>query len=354
MLNRGLCYLLVLSLFLSLFCLDAYAGDIYISAHSAVVMVAATGQVVYSKNMDEKRGMASTTKIMTSVIALESGLINKTVNAKSDDVNVEGTSLGLKAGDKVTLLALVKGMLLSSGNDSANVTATFLGGDKEGFAHLMNNKAREIGMSSTSFRNPSGLTEEGHYSTAYDMALLGCYAIKNPLFREICSYKSCTVLLGDPQYEKTLYNHNRFLTMYEGAFGIKTGFTKASGRCLVTAVSRGNVTLVAVTLNASDDWNDHKKLYDYCFSTIKLHKLKIPVDSVDVAGSRKAKAKVTFSREIVIPYMDEIPDYSVEVYMPRFLYCPLKKGDFAGYIDLRFNDFFEERYYITTAENIKK
>lgn len=354
MLNRILCYLLVISLFISLFCLDSYAESIYISARSAVVMVAGTGQVVYSKNMDEKRGMASTTKIMTSVIALESGLINKTVRAKSEDVNVEGTSLGLKSGDKITLLALVKGMLLSSGNDSANVTASFLGGDKEGFAHLMNNKAREIGMSSSSFKNPSGLTEEGHYSTAYDMALLGCYAIKNPLFREICSNKSCTVSLGDPQYEKTLYNHNRFLSMYEGAFGIKTGFTRASGRCLVTAVSSDNVTLVAVTLNAPDDWNDHRKMYDYCFSSIKLHKLKLPVASVDIAGSNKTKAKVTFSREIVIPYMGEIPDYSVEVFMPRFLYCPVRKGDFAGYIDLRFNDFFEERYYITSAENIKK
>ena len=275
MMNRILSLFLVLIISLTCMPVISYGADITVSAESAIVMIAHTGQVVYEKNAYEKRGIASTTKIMSSVVALENGDIYSKIKVSYDDINVEGTSLGLKADDTVDLLSLIKGMLISSGNDSANVTATLVGGDKAAFVEMMNLKARELGMDSTSFKNPSGLTEEGHYSTAYDMALLGSYAIKNRIFRNICSSSVCTVSYGNPVSQREIYNHNKFLTMYDGALGIKTGFTKASGRCLVTAAERNGVTLVAVTLNAPDDWNDHIRMMDYAFGRVKVHTISV-------------------------------------------------------------------------------
>jgi D-alanyl-D-alanine carboxypeptidase/D-alanyl-D-alanine carboxypeptidase (penicillin-binding protein 5/6) len=196
--NRIFCFVLVFIISLTCMPVVASGADITVSAESAVVMIAHTGQIVYEKNAYEKRGMASTTKIMSSVVALEYGNLYSRINASLDDINVEGTALGLKEGDSIDLLSLVSGMLISSGNDSANVTATLVGGGKSGFVKLMNLKARELGMDSTQFMNPSGLTEEGHYSTAYDMARLGSYAIKNPIFRTICSSKKRVVSFGDP------------------------------------------------------------------------------------------------------------------------------------------------------------
>ncbi len=183
MLVRILCVAVSFVVFLSQFCILADAEALSISAESAIVMVASTGEIAYSKNHMQTRGIASTTKIMTSIVALENISHSVIAQVSSEDSLVEGTSIGLKQGDRIDLLSLVKGMLLESGNDAANVTATLVGGSIEQFSVLMNNKAKEIGMHNTSFKNPSGLTQEGHYSCAYDMALLGCYAIKNTVFR---------------------------------------------------------------------------------------------------------------------------------------------------------------------------
>ena len=292
-------------------------------------MIADTRQLVFEKNAYEKRGIASTTKIMSSIIALESGKTHLTTTVKYEDIAVEGTSLGLKAGDKVSLMTLIKGMLLSSGNDAANVTATFVAGDKESFAKLMNDKAKEIGMNSTNFVNPSGLTEDGHCSTAYDMALLGSYAIKNSVFSSICSIKKCSISYGE-RGSATLYNHNKFLSYYDGAFGIKTGFTKAAGRCLVTAAQRDGVTLVCVTLDAPDDWHDHEKLMEHAFSRIQTYKHKMSTPRITVTGSDKTHISTDVSREIIIPYVGEIPQITTTFYIPSFLYAGVKKGDVVG------------------------
>ncbi len=329
MLNRVLCFLLVIIVMCGYFTVDVFSADLIVSAHSAVVMIADTRELVFSKNPYEKRGMASTTKIMSSIIALESGKIHQSTQATFNDVNVEGTSLGLKSGDKVSLLTLVKGMLLSSGNDAANVTATFVAGGKEPFARLMNEKAKTLGMNSTSFKNPSGLTEDGHYSTAFDMALLASYAVKNAVFTDICSKRSCSVTFGE-EGPRTLYNHNKFLSMFDGALGIKTGFTKASGRCLVTAARRDGVTLVCVTLNASDDWNDHIKLMEYSFGKVKKISLNCNSPFVPVVGGDVSAVPTSFSREIIIPYVSDEPQVFVCYRVPDFLYAGFKKGDVIG------------------------
>ena len=310
--------------------------ELSVSAESAIVMIAETQQVVYEKNAYEKRGIASTTKIMSSIIAIESGKLHYTTTVKAEDVSVEGTSSGLKAGDRVSLLSLVKGMLLSSGNDAANVTATMLAGDKQGFAELMNNKARVIGMKSTNFVNPSGLTEDSHYSTAYDMALLGSYAVKNSVFTSICSMQKCEISYGE-RGTATLCNHNKFLNMLDGAIGIKTGFTKASGRCLVTAVRRDGVTLVCVTLNAPDDWSDHKKLLENSFDKIQLLKVDLSLPLLIVVGSNKDIISTTIPREIIVPYVGEKPDVDVVIFAPHFLYSGVNKGDVVGSLRLYVN-----------------
>ncbi len=350
MLNRLLSLCVAFTVLIPCFGIKGNSGDISISADSAIVMIADTCQVVFEKNADEKRGIASTTKIMSSIVALESGKLYLTTTVKPTDIAVEGTSLGLKAGDEVSLLTLVKGMLLSSGNDAANVTATLVAGSKDAFAKLMNDKAKAIGMKSTNFVNPSGLTEDGHYSTAYDMALLGSYAIKNPVFSSLCSMKSCRISYGE-RGSTTLYNHNKFLNMFDGAFGIKTGFTKASGRCLVTAAKRDGVTLVCVTLDAPDDWRDHEKLMESAFGNIKTYKHKITSPQIAVTGSNITGVSTNVSREIIVPYVGVAPQITTNFYTPHFLYAGVKKGDVVGAVTIFCNDKEMYRISLLSKEN---
>ncbi len=308
-----------------------------VSAHSAIVMIAATGEVLYEKNAYEQRGIASTTKILTCITALENAPLNAVVKANTEDVTVEGTSIGLKAGDEIDLLTLIKGMLLESGNDAANTTAHLVCGNKDDFCRLMNKKASEIGMKSSLFQNPSGLTQKGHYSCAYDMALLGSYAIKNRLFKSICASSKLSVSFGTPKIDVTFYNHNKLLNKYEGAFGIKTGFTKASGRCLVSAVEKNGVVLVAVTLNAYDDWNDHIKLYDYCFELVKSENADINISniSIPIVNSSVSEVSLKTSKNVFIPYVNKKPCYKVCYYLPHFEYGGIKKGDYLGWLEVK-------------------
>lgn len=338
LLNRISVFFIVFAIVLNYCCIFVGAAPIVVSAESAILMNADTGEVIYEKNCHQQRGMASTTKIMTSIIAIESCNLSDEVTVKGDDVKVEGTSIGLKEDDVVTFDVLVKGMLLESGNDAANVTATAISGSYEAFSILMNEKAKVIGMKNTSFKNPSGLTEDGHFSTAYDMALLACYAIENPVFKSICSQKSIRVFYGNPAYERTFLNHNRLLDSCDGVFGIKTGFTKASGRCLVSAVQRNGVSLVAVTLNAPDDWNDHQKLFDYGFEKTVERKADFDDSNlkIEVVGSDKKSLKIGLLNEL--KYCS-VTDFKTEtiVFCEKFLYAGVKTGDIVGKVEIRDN-----------------
>lgn len=309
-------------------------GQLDISAKSAVVICAETGEVVYSKNMNQCLSMASTTKIMTAILALEYGADDEYLTVTEDMIAVEGTSMGLKDGDFVSLKSLVKGMLLKSGNDAANAVANIVGGDIPSFVSMMNEKAKEIGMNSTSFETPSGLDGENHYSTAFDMAILGAYAIKNPEFRSICSAESMVVYYGNPPYRRVLTNHNKLLSMYDGAFGIKTGFTKKSGRCLVSAVEKDGKTLVAVTLNAPDDWDDHIKMYDYAFEKVNSVKLDTETRKIKlkIVGGTKNEISVKVAEIPTVTTAVDNLKYSTEIYIKQFEYAPIEKGEIAGKI----------------------
>ncbi len=340
MLKKASVFFITLILIINLIAPEVSAvGELSLSAQSAILINARTNEVIYEKNAFEKRGMASTTKIMTALLALEYGDLNKTIKAKQSDVSIEGTSIGLKAGDKITLETLVMGMLLESGNDAANVTATAIGGTREKFVSLMNKKAKEIGMENTSFKNPSGLTVEGHFSTAFDMALLGSFAIKNAGFRRICSIDSIRVSYGNPEYQRTFKNHNKLLNTCEGVFGIKTGFTKASGRCLVSAAQRNGVTLVAVTLSAPDDWRDHEKLFEYGFQKVNLYKVDFSAEKIriPVVGSDNKYIKVKLSTDLLYTSQNKKKTKTI-VFCENFLYAHVKKGDVVGCVKVYSED----------------
>lgn len=306
------------------------AGEPEISAKGAVVISADTGEVIYSFNENEKLPMASTTKIMTALLCLESGGLYEEFIVDSDAIKVEGSSMGLQEGDVVTKYALCCGMLLPSGNDAANAAAVKLAGSIPDFAEMMNDRARQIGMSRTYFVTPSGLEGEGHGSSAYDMALLAREALRNELFRSICSCRKIQTEFGMPPYKRWLTNTNKLLGMYEGVYGVKTGFTDEAGRCLVTACERDGKDLICVTLNDRRDWEDHMAMYDYCFGETGLLEPELPADiELELAGAESERIPVdTGGRNFSITVRgasEEELEYTV--ISPPFIYAPVNKGD---------------------------
>lgn len=308
-----------------------------VSAECAVLINQRTGEVIFEKNAEKRHSMASTTKIMTALLAVESGRLGDEITVTEDMLKVEGTSMGLVSGDSVSQRELVYGMLLASGNDAANVTAINLGGNVENFALQMNRKAAQLGMKNTNFVTPSGLDDDEHYSTAYDMALLGRYAVSNPIFRSVCSSAKATLTYGNPPYSRTLYNHNRLLSSYEYALGIKTGFTKKSGRCLVSYAEKDGIGLIAVTLNAPNDWTDHQKMLDYGFSVVKTDEIFVDIPpEIDVVGGNVENLPLKCN-SFKYDYVNELT-VTREVTLEKFVYAPVKKGDKIGEIRFFYND----------------
>lgn len=250
--------LLFISLLLSVMPWRVYAMDV--SATAAILMDADSGEVLFEKNADRKMLIASTTKIMTALVVLDYGALNRVVTVKQSHM-VEGSSMYLNPGEQVTVEELLYGLLLCSGNDAALVLADYCGGVTE-FVAKMNEKAQRLGMVNSSFANPNGLDDEAHYSTARDMAILASYAAKNATFMRLCSTQSVTI------NGRIMNNHNRLLREVDGCIGMKTGFTKAAGRTLVSCVQRDGHRLVAVTLQDGNDWADHAALYDYGFAQL--------------------------------------------------------------------------------------
>lgn len=305
-----------------------------ISAQSAVVINADTNEIIFEKNPYEKKSMASTTKIMTSLLAIESSRLADTVTV-SDAIHSDGSSVGLKEGYSLTLENLVYAMMLESGNDAAEVTAEYLCGSEADFSELMNKKALKIGMSRTNFVTASGLDSDKHYSTAYDMAILAAYAVRNPIFRRICSTDKYTVSFIEPDYSATFSNHNKLLNRCEGVFGIKTGFTKKSGRCLVTSCERNGVTLICVTMNAPDDWNDHEKLYEICFSGLKINRVNCSFSkTVNVYGADKNSIRAVSTESFCTLAALSDTEVIVQTVIPEIIYAPIKAGDSIGEIRL--------------------
>ncbi len=334
-----------------------YSGE-EISAVGAVVIDALTGEVLYEKDCDLQLPMASTTKIMSALIALEQDNLYEEFTVDSEAIKVEGSSMGLQENDRVTLRTLVYGMLLPSGNDAANAVAVRVAGSIEGFVDMMNQKGEELGLKSTHFVTPSGLDDytDEHYSTAYDMAVLTREALKNQDFLEICSSKNAKVAFGNPPYERWLVNSNKLLSMCDGVIGVKTGFTDKARRCLVSACERDGATLICVTLNDPDDWNDHSKLYDYCFSLMEKQTLPTTADSlkISVVGGKQEEVLCTTDPVSVMLPSGKAKEVSCRIYLPPFVYAPVAEGVTVGRADYYYNGEKIAEYPIYTVQSVKQ
>ena len=296
------------------------ADDIVTNAKGSILIDADSGRVLYSKNADAKLQMASTTKIMSAILTIESGELDTPFTVDTDAIHVEGSSMGLMEGDTVTKRILCYGMLLPSGNDAANAASVAVAGNTNSFVELMNKKARELGLSGTHFVTPSGLDDytDEHYSTASDMAKLTAYAIQNETFCEICSTHSISLDLGGRSV--WLNNTNKLLTDCDGVFGVKTGFTNKAGRCLVSACKRDGITLICVTLGDSTDWIDHKKLFDYGYKRLERVDLGGEEYRVPLVGGNSDI--ITLTSEPVAATLEKGDSARIEkkVFLPQFIY----------------------------------
>ena len=239
-------------------------------AEAAALIDVTSGRILYSKQGDKQMRIASLTKIMTAIVAIENSKLSDMVKVSRNAAGKEGSSIYLKLGEEMSMNHLLYGMMLRSGNDAATAIAEHVGGTVEGFAYMMNEEARLIGMTRSSFKNPSGLDADGHYSTANDMAKLAAHALHNPIFRDIVKTKVKKAPNPNEAWDYTWLNKNKMLTLYEGADGVKTGYTKTAKRCLVSSATRNGQQLAVVTLNDGDDWADHAKLLDYGFKNFPL------------------------------------------------------------------------------------
>ena len=289
---------------------------------------AVSGRVLYEKNADQQSLIASTTKIMTALVVCERCNVLDRVRIPKEAVGIEGSSMYLKEGEVLTVQELLYGLMLSSGNDAAVALAIYCGGTVEGFAELMNDKARVLGLRQTHFENPHGLDAPGHYSTARDLAILAAYAMDDPLFYKTVSAKSVTI--GD----RYLQNHNKLLWQVEGADGVKTGYTRAAGRILVSSATREGRRLVAVTINAPNDWQDHKTLLEDGFSRFQVKRLVSEGGSVgmlEVAGGQGKYVRLLAAEDFSYA-VAEREDISLGLIGPGFVYAPVVSGDHAGYV----------------------
>lgn len=305
-----------------LFSVDANA----LSAQKAVVMDGQTGYVLYEKQADERSLIASTTKIMTALIVCEQSNVLDRVRIPKEAVGIEGSSIYLQEGEILTVQELLYGLMLHSGNDAAVALAIYCGGTVEGFAQLMNDKARQLEMTNSHFENPHGLDDPHHYSTARDMAILAAYAMKNPIFVKTVSTKRVNIS------NRTLTNHNKLLWRMDGAEGVKTGYTKAAGRILVSSAVRQNRRLVAVTINAPNDWQDHEALMNEGFAHYSENcvvRAGECIGYVDVFGGNEAQVALIAASDCICTLADwETPSVVLQEY--GVVYAPIVSGQDAG------------------------
>ncbi|MBQ8448456.1 MAG: D-alanyl-D-alanine carboxypeptidase [Clostridia bacterium] len=309
------------------------AQALSVSAESAVLIEAESGNIIYEKNAHTKRGMASTTKIVTALCAIESMDISTVVTVPRAAVGIEGSSVYLREGEKITLENLLYALMLGSANDAAAAIAIAVSGSVEAFAELMNAKAAALGLSATHFENPHGLDGEAHYTTAYELAKLSAYALENEIFARIVSTVKHTIPASEASPARTIVNHNRLLREYGDIIGVKTGFTKKCGRTLVSAARRDGVTLVCVTLCDGNDWRDHRAMLDYGFGLYEsemLCRAGALCFELPVTGGERASVTCANKEELCAVLPKNHGEISVKTELPSFIYAGSKKGKPVG------------------------
>lgn len=326
-----------------------------ISAQSAVLIDAGSGRILYEYNARQKLPMASTTKIMTGLIACESSKFEEIVKISPFASGTEGSSLWLKPGEELTLEELTYGLMLKSGNDSAVAIAEHLCGNVNAFSLFMTQRAKKIGATDTSFKNPHGLDAEGHYTTAYDLAIITMEAMKNDNFRKIVSTKNYSIENTGTTTGRTLKNHNKLLWSYDGCNGVKTGFTKKCGRCLVSSAEREGQELICVTLNAPDDWNDHAYLLDYGFENYDTKTIAQKGDkALNFTYDEKYKKCVDLVYEEDFKIAINNSESITTVVKIDKISAPAKKGSVAGKLEVYCNGEKVKEIRLLTGHKIRK
>lgn len=309
-----------------------------IGAGAAIVMDTETGRVLFEKNAYSRRSMASTTKIMTAIVAIENGNLDDIVTVSQKAAVVGGSTIHLKAGEKLTLRELLYGLMLESGNDAAIAIAEHIGGTVDNFLEMMNKKAGLLGAKNTCFKSPHGLDKNGHYSTAYDLAVITRYALKNPTFSKIVGTRSMGIT------NRGLYNTNEMLDLYPGADGVKTGYTGLAGRCLVTSATRDNWRIISVVMGCPTRYiraQSSKAILDYAFNNFKIYALLKPgedIRKIPVIKGVKDSVAVKSIEEIRFPLKkDELDMVETGVYLPDSLTAPVYAGEDVGSIEYLIN-----------------
>lgn len=311
------------------------------SSHHAALL-SGDGKLLWGKDAHTPAGMASTTKIMTALLAAEyiESAGEDAVTVVSDTAaGIEGSSVYLKVGEEVRLVDLLYATLLASANDAAASLAEAVAGDQAAFVAMMNERAEAMGLVSTQFANPHGLADSAHYTTAYELGVIASHALQNELFARVAKTKHYT-FAGDG-ITRSLSNHNRMLSSYEGAVGVKTGFTKATGRCLVSAAEKDGVLLIAVTLSAPNDWQDHTEMLDYGFSMLEnrvlLQENELSL-SVPVIGGKVNSVAVTNAEELSVILPKKSPDLTYKIELASFAYAPIAQGKAVGKVRFYLDD----------------
>ena len=313
-------------------------ADPTLTAKSAIVIEASTGRIIFAQGASDRRPPASTTKMMTLIVALEHGNLNDIVTTSPGAAATEGSSMWLAPGEQLKLGDMLYGMMLVSGNDATVAVAEHISGSMDKFARLMTEKARAIGALNTNFTNSSGLPGPQHYSTASDLARIAAYGYKNPLFAQIVGTRHAVVPWPGKDHDRDLYNENKLLWQYEGGNGIKTGFTKAAGRCLAFSAERGGHTIVGVVLNCPDMWNDAKAMLDYGFTdyTWKTFvKAGDTVATLKVSRGMKNSLEIRAKEDILIPMRQDEPENAVtlKVVSKETVEAPVYEDQVVGMLE---------------------
>lgn len=338
---------------------DKPDGDLpVVSASSAILLDRDTGRILFEKNPRQRRPVASITKIMTAVVALEHGRLSSEIRVSEKAASAGGSSIWLEAGEIKTLEELLYGLMLRSGNDAAYAIAEHIGGTVENFAVMMTQKAREIGALQTRFKNPHGLHHEEHYSTAYDMALITQYALENETFKRIISSPRAIISWPGHEWDRVLHNQNKLLRLYEGGDGVKTGWTTPAGRCFVGSATRDSWQLITVVLNAPEMWEDARILLDYGFDTYNREKVIFRHQFVKTFEVKRAVAengRVVAAEDFYYPLKAgerEQLRYLFDLNEPRR--APIKAGSEIGVLEIQFKGETVGRIKLIAGEDIRR
>ncbi len=297
-----------------------------VSADSYVLVDARTGEVLFCHNEKKRMPIASVTKVMTALVVLENADLRDVVTVNAESCGIEGSSVYLYEGEKLSVEDLLYALMLESANDAAVCLANHVSGSVSDFSKLMNDKAEKLGLRDTHFNNPHGLEDPEHYSTALDIATVWCEAMNNPDFRRIVSTKTYRIDLSEEDGYRFLSNHNKLLKSFENCIGGKTGFTKTAGRCLVSGAKVDDLELALVTLNAPDDWNDHKNLMTYAmklYSKVNVAGEGTLSYDIPVVGGKKDKVRLSNIEELTLTVRD-VGLLKSRIEAPKFVYAPIE------------------------------